>query len=41
MSMAGLKIGFIVERRYLRQEMLGVVIRCLKARGIETTIICP
>ncbi|HZC02160.1 MAG TPA: hypothetical protein VE844_12625, partial [Gammaproteobacteria bacterium] len=39
--MAGLKIGFIVERRYLRQEMPGAVIRCLKARGVASAIICP
>ncbi len=36
-----LKIGFIVERRYLRQEMPGAVIRAFKGRGIETEILSP
>jgi ribosomal protein S6--L-glutamate ligase len=41
MNMAGLKIGFIVERRYLKQEMPGAVIRHFKALGIDTEVICP
>lgn len=36
-----MKIGFIVETRYLRQEMPGKVINTFKARGIDTDVICP
>lgn len=36
-----MKIGFIVETRYLRQEMPGAVINTFKRRGIDTEVICP
>jgi ribosomal protein S6--L-glutamate ligase len=35
------KIGFIVEGRYLRQEMPRAVIRELQARGLEPDVLCP
>jgi ribosomal protein S6--L-glutamate ligase len=35
------RIGFLVERRYLRQEMPVAVMRVLAARGITSDIICP
>lgn len=39
-DVAGLKIGFSVEPRYLRQEMPGAVIRAFNTRGIDADIIC-
>ncbi len=36
-----IKIGVIVERRYLGQNLPGAVIRALKARDVATDIICP
>lgn len=36
-----MKFGVIVERRYLKQEMPGALIRTLNAKGIETDVICP
>lgn len=38
---ATLNIGFIVERRYLRQTMPGVVIRELMGRGHHVDVLCP
>jgi ribosomal protein S6--L-glutamate ligase len=35
------RIGFLVERRYLRQNMPAAVIRALEARGIGSDVICP
>ena len=35
------KIAFIVEGRYLRQEMPRAVIRELEARGLEPDVLCP
>jgi ribosomal protein S6--L-glutamate ligase len=35
------RIAFLVERRYLRQEMPEAVIRVLASRGITSDIICP
>lgn len=35
------RIGFLVERRYLRQEMPVAVMRVLAKRGITSDIICP
>jgi ribosomal protein S6--L-glutamate ligase len=35
------RIAFLVERRYLRQEMPGAVIRALASRGVTSDIICP
>ena len=35
------KVGFIVERRYLRQEMPEAVIRTLQSRGVAADVICP
>jgi len=37
----GPKIAFIVEGRYLRQEMPRAVIRELEARGLEPDVMCP
>lgn len=35
------RIGFIVERRYLRQDMPGAAIRALAKRGVASDVICP
>ena len=35
------RIAFIVEGRYLRQEMPRAVIRELEARGLEPDVLCP
>lgn len=36
-----MKIGFIVERRYLRQEMPGRAIEAFQKRGVETDLLLP
>jgi ribosomal protein S6--L-glutamate ligase len=41
MAVTTMKIGFIVERRYLRQQMPEAVIRILQARAIGTDVLCP
>lgn len=36
-----MKIGFVVERRYLRQEMTRSVTEALRTRGAQVDVICP
>ncbi len=38
---SGIRIGVIAERRYLRQEMPGAMIRAFSERGLKTDVICP
>ena len=36
-----MKIGFIVESRYMRQEMPGAVMKALSKSGIDVETLCP
>src|SRR5215207_351922 len=36
-----MRIGIVVEQRYLAQEMPGAVARAFEARGIGVDVICP
>jgi ribosomal protein S6--L-glutamate ligase len=40
-EMAMLNVGFIVERRYLRQEMTAAVTRAFHMHGVNLDLICP
>jgi ribosomal protein S6--L-glutamate ligase len=36
-----IQVGFLVERRYLRQDMPGRLINVLERRGVGTDLVCP